>query len=72
MPDIVVDARGLLPPEPLERAVAALDRLGDGAALILMLDRKPYPLIGLLSLNGYRWDECALENGGFEFRIQRR
>lgn len=72
MPDIVIDARGLRPPEPLERASAALDMLDDREELTLILDRRPYPLFGLLSLNGYRWKESELEDGGFKFRIQRR
>jgi TusA-related sulfurtransferase len=71
MPDIVIDARGLRPPEPLERASDALDMLDQGE-LTLILDRRPYPLFGLLSLNGYRWKESELEGGGFKFRIQRR
>lgn len=72
MSDIVIDARGMHPPEPLERAAAALDELREQGELTLLLDRRPYPLFGLLSLNGYRWDECELEGGGFQFRIQRR
>jgi uncharacterized protein (DUF2249 family) len=52
---IVVDARGLEPPEPFERVVEALSRLGADEEVLLLLDREPRPLYRFLSANDYRW-----------------
>lgn len=50
---LVVDARGLAPPEPMERTLTALDELHDGQELLLLLYREPFPLYGILKRNGY-------------------
>ena len=42
--DIVIDARGLEPPEPMVRTMEALEHLGAEATLVLLLPREPYPL----------------------------
>jgi uncharacterized protein (DUF2249 family) len=59
---IVVDARGLEPPEPFERVVEALSRLGVDEEVLLLLDREPRPLYRFLSANGYRWS-VAVDDG---------
>jgi uncharacterized protein (DUF2249 family) len=59
MDDVVIDARGLEPPGPFERVVAALSRLQPQERVLLMLDREPRPLFRFLLDNGYgysvRW-----------------
>ncbi len=71
MRDVVIDARDLLPPEPLERALTALDLIGERGALTLILNQRPYPLFGILSGSGYRWHEEEEAGGGFRYRISK-
>lgn len=54
--NIVVDARGLEPPEPFERGMEALADLASDQLLVLRLDRVPYPLLRILDRDGYRYD----------------
>lgn len=72
MPDIVIDARSMLPPEPLERALNALDLLGSDDQLTLILNKKPYPLLTILFSNGYRWDEVSADDGSLKYLISKR
>lgn len=72
MPDIVIDARSMLPPEPLERALNALDLLGSDDQLTLILNKKPYPLLTILYSNGYRWDEHSSDDGSLKYLISKR
>ena len=41
---IVIDGRELQPPEPMERTLEALDRLGEGDDILLLLYCQPHPL----------------------------
>lgn len=50
-----LDVRGLIPPQPLERTLAALDDLPEGAALEQVNDRVPALLIPLLEERGFRY-----------------
>ena len=50
----VVDARGLEPPEPFERAMEGLMALGKDEEMLLILDRMPHPLLRILDRDGYR------------------
>ncbi len=67
----VIDGRELLPPEPLELTLAALDELGAGEELLLLLYCEPHPLFGILRNNGYRWDGHVRSDGTHEIRIRR-
>jgi hypothetical protein len=53
--DIVIDARGLEPPEPLVRTMEALDHLEPAGKLLVLLPREPYPLYRALEINGFSW-----------------
>lgn len=53
VPQRVIDARGLLPPEPLELTLAALDDLASDGEIVLLLYREPFPLYQILQQNGY-------------------
>jgi uncharacterized protein (DUF2249 family) len=66
----LIDGRELEPPEPLQRVLAALDDLGVGDELVVLLYCHPAPLIAVLQRNGYRWNEIVLDDGTHEIRIQ--
>lgn len=56
---LVLDVRGLSPPEPMERTLAALETLPPGRSLLQVNDRVPAFLLPLLDERGflYRIDE---------------
>jgi TusA-related sulfurtransferase len=49
-----VDARGLEPPEPMIRILAAVETLGAGGVLRARTDRRPVYLLETLSARGVR------------------
>lgn len=57
--NVTVDARGLVPPEPFERAMEALADLAPGDTLTLVLERVPYPLFRILEhdRHQYTWHD---------------
>ena len=69
-PALVVDGREMQPPEPLERALDALDGLKPGEELLLLLYCHPVPLFNILRNNGYAWQEAVREDGTHEIRIR--
>jgi uncharacterized protein (DUF2249 family) len=60
---VVLDVRGLAPPEPLERTLALLETLPCGRALLQVNDRVPAFLLPLLDERGYRYLVGADERG---------
>ncbi|WP_435751193.1 DUF2249 domain-containing protein [Thauera sp. AutoDN2] len=66
-----VDARGLEPPEPFERAMEAIMTLQGGDSFTLLLDRMPHPLLRVLDRDGYLHDERFREDGCVEILISR-
>ena len=69
--EILLDVRGLPPCEPLERALAAVRKLGPSERLRLLHWREPYPLYELLKKEGFAYDVLALEER-FEVVIWRQ
>jgi hemerythrin superfamily protein len=67
----VIDGRDLLPPEPLELTLAALDVLPAGGELLLQLFCRPHPLFQILRRNGYVWQESVLGDGTHEIHIRK-
>jgi uncharacterized protein (DUF2249 family) len=67
--DILIDARGLEPPEPMERALAALDSLQPGQRLRFLIHRQPYPLYDLLRRYHYQFSPQTLADGSIEILI---
>ncbi len=67
----LIDGRGMLPPEPLELTLAALDSLRPGDELTLLLNCEPYPLYAILDRYGYRHSASSLVDGSREIRIVR-
>lgn len=66
-----IDGRDMQPPEPLERALEALDHLADGDELVLLLYCQPQPLFNVLRQNGYAWRETVQDDGTHEIRIRK-
>jgi uncharacterized protein (DUF2249 family) len=67
--DLIVDARGLDPPEPMERILHALTILKQGQRLRFRIHREPFPLYRILQQNGYGWEATRDAEGGFEVLI---
>jgi uncharacterized protein (DUF2249 family) len=63
----VVDARGLEPPEPLERVLAALRELRPGENVLMRHRREPLPLYAMLDAMGFV--HRTLRDRPAEFRI---
>ena len=68
----VVDGRDLLPPEPLELTMAALETLPPGEELLVLLYCQPHPLYAVLDQNGYRYRAELRPDGTNEIRISKR
>lgn len=66
-----IDARAMEPPEPLERTLDALETLGANEAVLLLLEREPFPLYKLLVASGHAWQTERRADGVFEIRIWR-
>lgn len=60
----VIDARDMVPPEPMERTLEALDFLERGEELQLWLTREPFPLYRILNTNGYAYRTEYIEDDG--------
>jgi len=67
-----VDGRGLMPPEPMELTLTALDTLPDGEELLLLLYVEPQPLYAILDRNGYAHRAQSRPDGTVEIRIRKR
>ncbi len=68
--EIVVDARWLEPPQPMERVLAALGRLGPGEKLRFLIHREPFPLYPILQSRGYRHRIEPLADGCYALTIE--
>jgi len=70
MSEILVDARGLEPPEPFERVMEAVSDMGADDIVLMLLEREPHPLYRVLERNGYVYRTTYREDGVFEIRIR--
>jgi hypothetical protein len=66
-----IDGRDMLPPEPLERALAELATLASGEELIMLLRCEPLPLYAMLERNGFRYSAKLRPDGTNEIRIRK-
>lgn len=66
---VVVDARGLNHPEPMEKILAALANLAPGQRVLFKIHREPYPLYRILEQNHYEWKLSKQDDGSFEILI---
>jgi uncharacterized protein (DUF2249 family) len=71
MSTTVIDGREMEPPEPLERALTALDTLALGDELLMLLYCQPHPLFNILKNAGYAWSEELRADGTREIRIRK-
>jgi hypothetical protein len=69
MTERIVDARWLAPPEPLELTIAALEALGAGEQLRLLIHREPHMLFAILEEWGYGYRTQAKDDGSYEILI---
>jgi uncharacterized protein (DUF2249 family) len=54
--EVLLDNRGLEPPEPLVRTLEALGQLAPGGAIKMLSDRKPHHLFPELEARGFLFD----------------
>jgi len=69
---IRIDARNLEPPEPFERVMEALGEMEPGGEILLIINREPVPLYGVLERNGYSWSSTGFDDGRFEIMIREK
>jgi uncharacterized protein (DUF2249 family) len=69
---VLIDGRSLQPPEPLERALEALDMLAPGDELVLLVPHRPRPLYSVLDRHGFQWREVLQADGTVEIHITHR
>jgi len=67
--EILVDARWLEPPEPMERVMQTLALLRPGQHIRLLLHREPFPLYSILDSQGYRHHTTPQADGSFVILI---
>lgn len=67
----LIDGRGLMPPEPMELTLTALDSLPEGEELTLLLYCEPHPLYAILDRNGYSHRSEHHPDGTVEVRIKK-
>ena len=70
--EVLIDGRWLMPPEPMEKVLLALDLLRPGQRIRFLLHREPYPLYGILENMGYSHRTHLLADGCFEIVIEAR
>ncbi|MEO7576506.1 MAG: DUF2249 domain-containing protein [Massilia sp.] len=67
--EVFLDLRGLPAPEPMERVLDALEKLGPGQQVRMLIEREPHPLYRLLTRCGYPFTATASPAGLFELVI---
>lgn len=73
MTTVRIDNRGLDPPEPLQRTLAALRGLADADELVALMDREPLLLFPELVRRGYEWSFGRAPDGDcYVIRITRQ
>ena len=72
MATIELDVRGLEAPEPLERVLSTLDRLGAGDELRVKINCRPVPLFRILDRNGYTHEEEPGVDALLDITIRKR
>lgn len=66
-----LDLRGLLAPEPFQRALAAAEALGCGESVELLTPKMPFPLIELLGEQGLQVSAERLPDGSARLFVRR-
>ena len=68
--EILVDARGLEPPEPMEKVMQVLALLRPGQSIRMLLHREPFPLYAILAERGYRHETRMEADGSYVILIR--
>ena len=68
--EILIDARWLRPPEPMEMVLQALDQLHPDQSIRMLLHREPFPLYPLLAERGYRHATQMETDGSYVILIR--
>ncbi len=71
MEPLLLDVRGLEPPEPLERALEALDALQPAQRMHMKIHRTPHMLYPILEREGYAHETHCTAQGDIEVLIWR-
>lgn len=66
---MILDNRGLEPPQPMMRTLTALEKLQPGETLTIINDRRPMFLYEQLDELGYKYETTEREDGGFQITI---
>ena len=61
--EIVLDVHDLQPPQPMEKAIDALDKLTDGEYLKMIHRMQPFPLFNILTENNFKYRVKPGEKG---------
>jgi uncharacterized protein (DUF2249 family) len=69
--DMFIDNRGLEPPQPMMRTLAALESLGEKEVLTIINDRRPMFLYEQLEELGFRQRTEQQNDGSFKIEIFR-
>lgn len=67
-----LDNRGLEPPQPMMRTLAALEELNEGQTLIIINDRRPMFLFEQLDEMGYLYLTEQQDDGSYKVTISRK
>jgi tRNA 2-thiouridine synthesizing protein A len=68
---MILDNRGLEPPQPMMRTLVALENLGDGEILTIINDRRPMFLYEQLEELGFNQRTEPQDDGSYKIEIFR-
>jgi uncharacterized protein (DUF2249 family) len=68
--EILIDARWLEPPEPMEKVLHTLALLHSGQTIRLLLHREPFPLYLILREKGYAHETMPQPDGSYVILIR--
>ncbi|MDF2946290.1 MAG: hypothetical protein K0S51_969 [Bacillales bacterium] len=68
---LILDNRGLEPPQPMMRVMEALETLKENEVLTIINDRKPMFLYEHLEMEGCKHETSENEDGSFTIKIRR-
>lgn len=63
---VLLDLRGLEPPEPMQRALEAAEQLSPGGVVIALTRFRPVHLISVLDERGFSWESAEKPDGSWE------
>ncbi|SDQ88114.1 DUF2249 domain-containing protein [Virgibacillus salinus] len=66
---MIIDNRGLEPPQPMMRTLKTLDKMEYGTSFSIINDRRPLFLYEELNDRGYQHDTEEQEDGSFKITI---